>query len=112
VSLAPTQSVVSALTPSITWFQLPSGYQLSVTLDPAAIAALQAALPNVAQVLIVFDPAPSLLNDVQRGSLGGGNVTPAGLPFALTLVPKDSDGKTVTPVTLPAVAARTPTPKP
>ncbi len=72
--------------------------------DPATIAALQGSLPNVAQLLIVFDPNPALLNEVEAGSLGGGNVVPADLPFALTIVPKDSAGNTVVPPPTPGVA--------
>jgi hypothetical protein len=77
---------------------------LIVTVDPATIAALQTNFPNVAQLLIICDPNPGQLNEVQQGSLGGGNVTPLGVPFALTIVPKDSAGNTVQPVTTPDVA--------
>ena len=38
---------------------------------------------------LTFDPAPSNLNDVQKGSLGGGIVTPLGLPFTLDVEAPD-----------------------
>jgi len=97
----PATVAVSALAPSIVRFVLPAGYELAISFDPAAIAALQAALPSVTQLWIVFDPQPVLLDDRQRGSLGGGNVTPAGHPFYLAIVPKDSAGMTIVP-TAPA----------
>jgi len=104
VQLTPVQASASAFTPSTTRFKVAAGYQLSVTVDPATIAALQATLPNVSTLLIIFDPNPALLNDVEAGSLCGGNVAPRGRPFALTLVPKDSVGNTVTPIVAAGVA--------
>jgi hypothetical protein len=98
---APVVATVSAFGPSTTRFALSNGYELSLSLDPAAVAALQATLPNVAQLWAIFAAAPALDNEVQRGSLGGGNVVPAGLPFALTILPRDSAGITVRPAAQP-----------
>ncbi len=93
----PATVAVSALAPSITRFVLPAGDELAISLDPTAIAALQVALPSVTQLWITFDPQPVLLDERQRGSLGGGNVMPVGPPFYLAVVPKDSTGMTVVP---------------
>jgi hypothetical protein len=45
-------------------------------------------LPDTA-IALTFDPAPSNLDPVQRGSLGGGIVTPLGSPFTIDVEAPD-----------------------
>ena len=88
----PIVRTVSALSPSVTRLSISPGFTLAVTLDADAISTLQTALPAAVQVWISLDPEPVLANEVQRGSLGGGAITPAGYPLQLTLEVKDSLG--------------------
>jgi hypothetical protein len=96
-----------------TTVQLPlfpgSGYNFAASVGPDAndaLAALRARLPAMTGVWVVFDPAIQVTFDEHAG-LGGGNVTPAGAPLALTLVPHDAAGQALV---LPPAAALTGTP--
>ena len=57
---------------------------VGVQTSPELVASIRSRFTG-ADVEVIFDPAPSRLSDVQRGSLGGGNTTPAGAPFDLQL---------------------------
>ena len=57
---------------------------VGVQTSPELVASIRSRFAG-ADVEVIFDPAPSRLSDVQRGSLGGGNTTPAGAPFDLQL---------------------------
>jgi hypothetical protein len=81
---------------------LPSGQQASVAVDGAALAALQAAQPNVAQVSLVYDPAPAGINPPQQGI--GAAVLPVGSPVDIKLVLRDAAGNPVTPTGAAATA--------
>ena len=80
-------------------------------------APTRAALVRVGAVSmsIVFDTAPTLVNEVQAGSLGGGVVVPIGRPVDLRLSLSDMSGNEVRPtedgtrvdVTLPVLEVPT-----
>ena len=57
---------------------------VGVQTSPELVASIRSRFTG-ADIEVIFDPAPSRLSDVQRGSLGGGNTTPAGAPFDLQL---------------------------
>jgi len=50
---------------------------VGVQTSPELVASIRSRFTG-ADVEVIFDPAPSRLSDVQRGSLGGGNTTPTG----------------------------------
>jgi hypothetical protein len=60
-------------------------------------------LPDSAMAL-TFDPAPSNLNAVQKGSLGGGIVTPLGSPFTLDV---DAPDEATIGLSFPSIAVPT-----
>ena len=57
---------------------------VGVQTSPDLVSAIRSRFAG-ADVEAIFDPSPSKLSDVQLGSLGGGNTTPAGAPFDLQL---------------------------
>jgi hypothetical protein len=86
------------LTGTTTTFTLPGNRTVTVTISQEALAGLPASLRN--SLSVQFNSAPNNLNEVQQGSLGGGNVTPAGSPFDIKFTAKDP--VTGAPIALPA----------
>ncbi len=52
---------------------------------PASVFAAINRVSPAASLTVVFDPAPPTTNEVERGSLGGGGITPLGMPFDLRM---------------------------
>ena len=79
------------------WIERPkSGNWPSLAL-PLTYGALAGVVPFVDPPAdasaIVFEPAPPKLNEVELGSLGGGNVVPVGAPFRLTVISATPDAR-------------------
>ena len=67
---------------------------LALPLTYGALAGLMPIVdPPAESSAIVFEPAPPTLNEVEQGSLGGGNVVPAGAPFRLTVISTAPDAR-------------------
>jgi hypothetical protein len=74
---------------------LSGGQQVSVAVDSSTFNSLRQAQPEIAELVLVVNPAPVPQSVVQAGSVGGGVVIPAGNPVDAKLVLRDSSGRTV-----------------
>ncbi|NBX48032.1 MAG: hypothetical protein EBT22_12810, partial [Chloroflexi bacterium] len=64
---------------------------VAVRIPASVFVAINRVSPD-ASLTVLFDPAPPTANDVERGSLGGGGVTPLGMPFDLRMEVRAADG--------------------
>ena len=64
---------------------------VAVRIPASVFVAINRVSPD-ASLTVLFDPAPPTANEVERGSLGGGGVTPLGMPFDLRMEVRAADG--------------------
>ncbi|NDB19631.1 MAG: carboxypeptidase regulatory-like domain-containing protein, partial [Proteobacteria bacterium] len=64
---------------------------VAVRIPASVFVAINRVAPD-GSLTVIFDPAPPTANDVERGSLGGGGVTPLGMPFDLRMEVRAADG--------------------
>ncbi|MBV8087822.1 MAG: hypothetical protein JO247_23685 [Chloroflexi bacterium] len=102
----PVNAVLSA-TGGSTTATLPGGQTLTISVGANVLGDLRTVLPNVANVTVIFNPAPSLPNAAAAGSLGGGAVTPLSAPVDIKIVPQDANGNALQASALPSGSTST-----